>query len=243
MSRRSMRARMWVPALVCAALLLPVAAQQPVQDPITAKTFEIHYKSLADAAHVVSPLLSAEGELTQRPRLSTLVVQDRRSVLGRVYELLAGWDLPPQNVEITLTLLLGRDSRQGDPEAPQADHGLSKEVRGVLDKLSNFTKWTTYEPLGSRSVTGTEGSTVVANLSDEYRVIFIVESVHEEHGTVKFEKLQLQRIVRDEDGTQRAEDLYTAGMVLPAAKLKLVGAAAGHDSSRALFLALQAQPR
>jgi len=237
--------RRFVLSLLLAALVccLPAAAQPAANDPLTARTFEIHYKPLADAADVVSPLLSESGEIAFRPRLKTLVIEDRRSVLGRIHELLKGWDLPPRNVDVTLTLLLGSDSRREDPAAPKADHGLSHEVRGVLEKLSNFTKWTTYEPLGSRSVTGTEGATVITDLSDDYRVTFVVESVHQDHGTVKFERLQLQRVVREDDGGETIEDLFTAGMVMPSGKLKLVGAAADPNSDRAIFLALETRPR
>jgi hypothetical protein len=227
--------------LVLAAV--PAASQPAPGDRITARAFEIHYQPLVDAADVISPLLSEDGTVALRPRLSVLVVEDRRAVLDRVADLLEEWDVPPPNVEITLSLFLGIDRRDEDPRAPRADHGLSREVRGVLEKVSNFTKWTTYEPLGSRSVTGTEGDTVVANLSDEYRVVFVVESVHETHGAVKFERLQLQRITVDEDGAESVDELYTAAMVLPAGKLKLVGAASDPNSRRALFLALQARPR
>jgi len=239
------RARRWPigPAAALVLLAAPAFAQPPAPGRVEARAFEIHYESLVDAADVISPLLSDEGTVTLRPRLSTLVVEDRRAILDRVAGLLEGWDLPPRNVEITLSLFLGIDRRDEDPRSPKADHGLSLEVRGVLEKLSDFTKWTTYEPLGSRSVTGTEGDTVVANLSDEYRVVFVVESVHETHGAVKFERLQLQRITLEEDGSESVEDLYTAGMVLPAGKLRLVGAASDPNSRRALFLALQTRAR
>lgn len=248
MSRSVCRAYRRSVVALCAVCLLSVApapAQPRAGDPVSARAFEIHYQALTDAADVISPLLSEQGKMTLRPRLSppTLVVEDRLSVLERVRDLLTDWDLPPQNVEITLSLFLGTDSRTQDPRAPQADHGLSKEVRGVLDKLSDFTKWTNYEPLGSRSVTGTEGDTVVANLSDEFRVTIVVESVDPNHGTVKFEKLQLQRITREDDGSESIEDMYTAGAVLPAGKLKLIGAAVAPDSKRVLFLALQTRPR
>ena len=221
----------------------PAAAQEPTEDPILARAFEVHYHALADAADLIDPLLSESGVITLRKRLGTLVVEDRTSILDRVGALLEGWDLPPRNVEITLTLFLGTDRRGEDPEAPQADHGLSKEVRGVMEKLSNFMKWTTYEPLGSRSVFGTAGDTVVANLTDEFRVVLVLESVHRTHGTVKFEKLQLQRISVAEDGTEHVESLYTAGAVIPPDRLTVVGAATDPGSKRALFLALQTRPR
>ena len=237
------RGGMALALVVCLLAGAPLAAQSEDRDPVTARAFEVQYQPLIDAADLISPLLSDEGTVSMRPRLSTLVVEDRRSVLARVSDLLRSWDLPPRNVEITLTLFLGIDRRDEDPGAPTADGGLSTEVRGVLEKLSNFTKWTSYERLGSRSVTGTEGDTIVANLSDEYRVVFIVESVHKTHGAVRFERLQLQRVSLDEDGTEKVEPLYTAGMVLPPGKLKLVGAASDPNSRRALFLALQARPR
>ena len=235
-----------IPRLAIGVLLLAapgVMAQETTDDPIRARAFEVHYQPLVDAADVIDPLLSEDGTVTLLRRLSTLVVEDRGSVLERVEDLLESWDVPPRNGQITFSLFLGVDRRHEDPSAPKADHGLSKEVRGVLDKLANFTRWTTYEQLGSRSVTGTEGDTVVADLSDEYRVVFVVESVHKTHGAVKFERLQLQRVSRDEDGTPSVENLFTAGLVLPPGKLRLVGAASDPNSKRALFLALQAQAR
>jgi len=221
----------------------PAAAQEVVEDRVLARAFEVQYHALADAADLIEPLLSESGVITLRRRLRTLVVEDRPSILDRVEALLEGWDLPPRNVEITLTLFLGTERRGEDPEAPQADYGLSKEVRGVMEKLSNFMKWTTYEPLGSRSVVGTAGDTVVANLTDEYRVVLKLESVHRTHGTVKFEKVQLQRISVAEDGTEHVENIYTAGVVIPPDRLTVVGAASDPRSKRALFLALQTRPR
>jgi hypothetical protein len=175
--------------------------------------------------------------------LNTLVVQDRESVLDRVAALLERFDLPPRNVELTLALFLGTDRREELKEPGTPDGSLSQEVRGVMEAISNFTKWTDYEPLGSRSVTGVEGGQTTANLSDDYRVIFVVESVHEGQQAVKIRNFSLQRVRREEDGTQRYVELYTSDMVLPVGRLQVVGAAAGADAKRALFLTLQAQAR
>ena len=60
---------------------------------------------------------------------------------------------------------------------------------------------TAYDSLGSRSVNGAEGAEVVATLSEEYRVVFAVESVHEAQGVVKFKQLSLQQLRRDPDGS------------------------------------------
>jgi hypothetical protein len=233
------------------ALLLAVAALGTVvepplraeaeEDPLLARAYEVRYRSLDDAYEVISAVLSPEGDVTFRRRLKTLVVQDRASVLDRVAALLESYDVPPRNAEITISLVLGTDRR--DTEEEDGEANLSKEVRGILESLGNFTRWTDYEPLGSRSVTGAEGDRVVANLSEEYRVVFVLESVLEKQGKIKFERFALQRLQTQEGGTGRFEDLYVAGLTLTADRVTLVGAAQDPASKTALFLAVQAAPR
>ncbi len=210
-------------------------------DPIGARAYEVRYRALSDAAELVEGLLSAEGVLTLKPRLKTLVVEDRNSVLDRVDSLLESFDLPPRSVEVTVTLFLGRRE-----EPPGGDSGgavpLSREVRGVIETLGDFTRWTSYEPLGSGSVVGVEGALLETSLTAEYLVSFTVESIHA-NGAVKFQRFSLQRIERKEDGSEERVNLYTAGMVVDAGDLTLLVAASGPDADRALFLALQAEPR
>jgi len=236
-------------ALLAASLLLLAgfagARAGDDDDPVLARAFTVHYRSLTDAAELVDELLSAEGSLTLKPRLRTLIVEDHRSVLDRVAALLESFDLPPRHVEVTLSLFLGRREEEPggvpDGRAPE----LSREVRGMLESLGDFTKWTAYEPLGSRSITGIEGDEVVANVAGDYRVAFTVASVHESQGAtrIKFERFTLEREVTLGDGGRKVEELYTAGMVVDADKLTLVVAASAPDSKRALFLALQVHPR
>lgn len=224
-------------------LIVGIAGWAPVaaEDPLEARPFEVHFRPLVDVAELIDPLLSDEGRIILRPRLKTLIVEDRRSVLDRVRMLVEDYDLPPGNVELTFSLFLGR--REDGVPSPHANYGLSEDVRGVLDQLSDFTKWTTYEPLGSRSVTGTEGDRVEVDLSDEFRVVFTIESIHKTHGAVKFESLQLQRVEVLEQGAENVKDLYRASLVLPPGELYMVGAAADPNSKRALFLALKTQAR
>jgi hypothetical protein len=223
--------------------LLALCTALGADEGVRARAFEVHHRPLADAADLVSPLLSEEGTLTLRPRLQTLVVEDRPAVLERVAALLDSWDLPPRNAEVTLSLFLGTDRREEGAGSGGSASDLSREVRGVLETLADFTKWTSYEPLGSRSVTGAEGAEVVARLSDEFRVVFVVESVHESQGLIKFRWFTLQRVRHDDDGAEQVEDLYRTGMSLSAGRLHVVGAAADPNSQRALFLTLQARPR
>jgi hypothetical protein len=231
--------RGWVLAVV-AALLLPAAAA--AGEPLRARAFEVRHRPLTDAAELISSLLSPEGLVTLQPRLKTLVVQDREEVLQRVAALLADFDVPPRQAEVIVGLFLGSDSRAAAAGAI-APEALAREVRGVSETLGDFTKWTSYEPLGSRAVTGVEGARISARISDEYRVVFELESVQEAQGIVRFRTFTLERLLKLPEGGERAEEIYTTSIVLPAGQMLVVGAARGPDSRRALFLTLQARPR
>ena len=179
--------------------------------------------------------------MTLRTQVSRLVVRDRRSVLEEVAALLQSFDLPPRNVEVTLSLFLGRDRREaGRQLRPES---FARDVRGVTETLGDFTKWTAYEPLGTQAVIGAEGSRVSVDLSEDYRVVFQVEEVQESPGTVRLKDVSLQRLVRTADGGVRPQDLHTSTIVLPVGRLLVVGAAQKPDSRQALFLTLQARPR
>jgi hypothetical protein len=237
-------ARIALMVSILAGSLTGVAlAQTDVEDPIEARTFRVYYKALADAADVVGPLLSDDGSLTMRKRLNTLVVQDRLSVLDRVGLLLEGFDLPPRNVEVTLTLFLGMVRQDDEDGAASSSNVMTREIRGIVETLKDFTKFHDYEPLGSRSINGLEGASVTADLTDDYRVVFTVDAVDERRGVVKFERVVLQRLERDAEGHETAEELYSMAMVMEMDRLRVVGAASGPDSKRALFLTVQVSER
>lgn len=231
--------------LLCAlsALMLTGAWAQGNGGPLLARAFEVRYKPLADIADLVTPLLSTDGTMMLQPNLKTMVVEDRAAVLEKVGHLLESYDIPPKNVEVTLSLFLGSDRRPEPRREAEPGGTFSKEVRGVLESLGDFTKWTAYEPLGSRSVTGMEGGEVTANITDDYRVVFAVDSVHEGQGKVKFRRVSLQRLVHSYEGADEIEDLYTAGMLLSVGRLHVVGAAREPKSNRALFLFVQVETR
>lgn len=239
--RRAGAAIAWTMALLGA--LAAVAADVPptAPDPISARAYAVKFKTLPDAAEIVSPLLSAQGTVTLQPRLKTLTVQDRVSVLDRIGALLQSFDTAPRNVEIAMSLFLGTDRREQEAGRVIPPTTMTRDVRGIAESLGDFTKWNSYEPLGGRAVTGVEGGRVTVNLSDEYRVAYDVETVQDQ--SVRLRHFVLQRVTRDADGKDRIQDVYAADVVLPVGRMLMIGAAQNPESKRALFLTLQARPR
>jgi hypothetical protein len=217
------------------------SAVAPGTDPLSARAYEVKFKSLADAAELVTPLLTTQGSVTLQPRLKTLTIQDRTSVLDRVASLLASFDVAPRNVEISMSLFLGTDRREQEAGRLVPPSSMTRDVRGIAETLGDFTKWNAYEPLGGRAVTGVEGGRVTVGLSDEYRVSYDIETVRDQ--SVKLANFVLQRITRGPDGKEKVLDVYSASVVLPVGRQLMLGAAQNPDSKRALFLTLQARPR
>lgn len=232
-------------ALVLAVLAGGPLAAEGSEDRVVAKSFEVRYRPIADAVDLVSAVLSDRGSVSMQPRLKRIVVQDRAEVLERVAGMLADFDIPPRAVEVTVSLFLGTDRRTAEAGRNALPPEVARELRGVRETLADFTRWTAYDALGSRAVACVEGSEVTADISPEYRVWFVVDGVSQAEGEdrVSFRRFRLMRVIRTGDGGERTENLYDTGIVLPAGRDLLLGAAQSPDSDRALFLKLLAKVR
>ncbi len=231
--------------LACASLAVAgsaSAASSSEPGPVLARSYEIRFRPLADAADLVSTVLSPDGSVTLRPKLRMLVVQDHAQVLDRVGSLLQSFDLPPRSVEVTLGLFLGVDRREAEA-GREAAPSPSRDVRGVTESLSDFTRWTSYESLGSRSVVGAEGSRVVSDLGDDYRVEFDLEGADPANKVIRFRNVSLLHVIRTAGGEERTQVVYTVDVVVNADQMKIVGIAKGPESKKALFLSLKARLR
>lgn len=239
-------------ALALAACLLAtlafapaVANEAPGEDRVATRAFEIKFRSVADASELVSPLLSAEGTVTLQPRLRVLTVRDRGSILEQVASVLEAFDVPPRNVEVTVGLFLGTDRRDQEAGRRTAAPVPSREVRGVSETLGDFTKWNEYAPLGSRAITGAEGSRVEVPISDEYRVSYEIDAVKESASGshLRLRGFTLERRVERPGAEPEWRLVYRADVLLPAGRMLVVGAAQNPESKRALFVTLKARPR
>lgn len=240
----------WIVALFIVLLTLGGSAwgQAPAEtteDPIRAGVFVVHHKPLADAFDVVSAILSADGQITLQRRAQTLVVKDHASVLELIGPALVEYDLPPRNIDITLSLMLAEDtrSRESGRNAPQqrlyTDTGGIQDV--PADVLQRIGRLTEYQPLGTKAVAAIEGGSVTVALSDDYRVLLEVGEAVD--GVIQFDSLTLQSVLRGEDGTVSYRDEYKAEVNVKTGQTFMLGAAKNPNSRRALFLAIQAKPR
>ena len=203
--------------------------------PISVRVFTIKFRNPSDVAQLVTPLLSERGSITTGPpRLRTLTVQDRPEVLGRIADLITSYDLPPRNVQFTVTLIMATRNEE-------AGQSISREVRGISEALPDITRWTNYKTLDSVTISGSEGSRTTRDLADAYRITFDLESVSDARGIIRLNPFSLEKVDKGVTGAPVFTSVYTTTVNLTNDKLLTIGAAKSETSPRALFLAIRAR--
>lgn len=233
--------------LLAAGLLAPppaAAAERPAVSSaersreasatVAARVFKIQFKDPSDVAQLVGQLLTEKGSVSFSPKLKTLTVQDRRDVLDRIQEVVNSYDLPPRNVQLTVTLIL---ARMGDQAKKQP---ISREVRGIADSLLNLPNWTEYKTLGSAAISGSEGGKASVDI-DDFRIELDIESVSESRGIIRLNPLVLQRAVKGADGAVNYRSVYRQTCNLTNDRLLTIGATKSESDSKAVFLAIRAR--
>ena len=219
-------------ALASDALELPAACEGKR---LETRVLEIKFKPLAEAAALVDQLLGPCGSYRVPKALGVVAVEDERANLERVSEALAGWDVPPPVVEVSVSLVLATR------DAPPAG-GIAEELRDVSETLSRVTRWTNYERIGSATLRIAEGSRAEADLGDRYRVAFRVGSVDPDRGIVHLEPFDLLRMPHPNEAASglRSPRLLLANSALNVfeGRPNFVGAPS-RTRDRAIFLALE----
>ncbi len=201
---------------------------------LSIKVYTIKFKNVEDVVALISPLLSDFGSLTFQPKLKTITVQDFPINLKKIGEAIKGYDLPPKNVEVIINLIMASEKSQR--------HGsIAKEIRGVSETLSDFTKWTDYERIGSVVMTSVEGGESASTIGEQHRVKFIIDYVNESRHIIKFKQFSLEKLSKSEN-VEKYSPLWVweTGPNLVDGKLLVVGAAKQPGSEKALFLTIQA---
>lgn len=204
------------------------------EEDLSIKVYTIKFKDVEDVVMLISPLLSDFGSLIVQPKLKTITAQDFPIHLKKIGEAIKGYDLPPKNVEVIIHLIMASEKGQR--------HGsIAKEIRGVSETLSDFTKWTNYERIGSVVMTSVEGGESASTIGEQYRVKFIIEYVNESRCIIKFSQFSLEKRSMSKD-VEKYNPLWVweTGPNLVDGKLLVVGAAKQPGSKKALFLTIQA---
>lgn len=226
----------WLLIVMVLFTALPIFSQQAQisEKDLSIKVYTIKFKDVEDVVTLISPLLSDFGSLTVQPKLKTITVEDFTLNLNKIGEAIKGYDLPPKNVEVIINLIMA--SEKGEK------HGsIAKEIRGVSETLSDFTKWTDYERIGSVVMTSVEGGESASTIGERYRVKFIIEYVNEIRRVIKFSQFLLEKRTMSEEGSQYGSLWkWETGPNLVDGKLLVVGAAKQPGSKKALFLTIQA---
>ena len=74
---------------------------------LTTKTFAVHYRSIDEFIPLTQALISNKGTITPNATMNVMVVQDYPTNLKRVDSLLLSYDLPLQQMRITIQLVQG----------------------------------------------------------------------------------------------------------------------------------------
>jgi hypothetical protein len=201
---------------------------------LVTKVIEVRFKPLGEAALLVDQLLGPCGSYSVPKTLRLITVEDEPQIVERVGQALASWDVPPRSAEVTISLILAL-------REPSEGLGIRDEIRDVSETLSQLTRYTSFERLGSATVKVIDGAAAEADLGDRYRVSFRVGGIDAERGIVHLEPFDLLQLpAPNETGARlpQARRLLGTALNLPQGRLHLIGAPA-RDRDRAIFLALE----
>ncbi len=169
------------------ALVLALAATASAEPLLKTEVFEIHWRSVEDAAQFVRPLVSLDARIAIEPKLHLLTITDREENLRSIRAAIRGFDRPPR--EVGISLLLVRASREG------GNRPISADLLSIKDRVDPLQSFTDYKVLGEATLEGTEGGDLSASLGKEesYKVSFRIGAADDRRGVVRFDDLTLSK--------------------------------------------------
>jgi len=212
-----------------------VAAEAPpaTEDSLSTRSFVIRHKDPDDVVSLIRPALSEDAAVLIQSKISTLTVTDHPARLDRVEVLLAGFDLPPRDVRMSINLLRGTRGAPGS-RARVSSGSLPPSLR-------QLTQWLNYELLGGMTLQASEGENSSLLLGEEYRVRFGVATVDDRNGRVRLKNFVLERRVMDPREGETYVTLFDTVVNLKSGTPYVFGATRGQHASVALFLSISAE--
>ncbi|MBI4161296.1 MAG: hypothetical protein HY509_02485 [Acidobacteria bacterium] len=235
---RRRAARLAVRALLALGLwlLAPAVRSEPEAPGLETRVFQIHFKEVSDIFLLIEDQVGETGAIWMQPKLKTISVTDTPENLDRIARLIAEYDLPPRNIEVTFRLILASTrATEGQVEPPR--------VRDIIRKIDEVTtRWGNYRLLGSATVIGTEGERSELMVGEEYRIGFWIEYAGERQGvvTVRLADFSLERLQEDPEKKPGFVPLLTTSLNLKRDQLYILGTSKSESHDRALFVAISA---
>jgi hypothetical protein len=228
------------PLLLIVAMVAAAGAQDSGgEDGLETRVFEIHFKEVSDIFLLIEGQVSMAGSIWMQPKLKTISVTDRPAVLERIATLIAEYDLPPRNVEVSFSLILASTSEIQGPGKPPTIRKYLEYFRKI-DEVTN--RWGNYRLVGSATVVGTEGERSELKVGEQYRIGFLIEFAGERQGviTVRLADFSLERLEEDPENRPEFVPLLSTSLNLNRDQLYILGASKSEAHDRALFVAISA---
>jgi hypothetical protein len=239
-SRRAALLRLAFGAAVLVALShVAVAAASATPSVIVIRVFTLHYRRAEEVALLVRPLLTDDGSVILQPRLNTLTVRDTSAAVDKAAQAIASYDLPPRNVEISVTLLkASSEPKQPGPGGPIDRRPVSEVIIGVGEQLKRRFNFKDYQRLDSVVVQGTEGDSVAYAIGGDYRLAFLVDPSGSE-SVIRLKDLSLERIRKDEKGIETRREILKTSINVQAGHTYICGIGRDESASAALFVVFE----
>jgi CheY-like chemotaxis protein len=198
---------------------------------LTTRAFVINHKDLDDVVSLIRPVLSEDSSVLIQSKIRTVTVTDGAEALERVAALIAGFDLPPHDVSITINLI--KASRAGP--GPRTN---TRRFR-LPPSLRRLTQWLDYELLGGMSILTTEAEDSSLILGEIYRIRFSMDLVDDRAGKIRLTSFVLERRGR-EPGEDEYVPIFDTAVNLRSGTPYVFGATRGENAQNALFLSVTA---
>lgn len=174
-------------------LLLLVAGAAAAAEPTEVRVIQLRHKPARDGVSIAESMLTDSGSVMLQPRLNTLTVQDTATVVRRIAEALASWDVAasPYRVRVRLVLASTAPVPTGQP-APR--------LVGFGSELVRMFRWGGFEDIDSVEVEAREGTAVEVKAARGYGVRFSLRAVPADPQRVQLAPLEVTRLAGQEHG-------------------------------------------
>lgn len=225
----------WAGLAVALALtvMAPVAlvAQAGADDTtdLVIEAITLRYRNAAQAVQVVHPLLSGRGTVELQPGGNTLVLRDVPRAIERIMPLLREFDQPANLVTVRVQIVAASSETGGSQVGPSLPAAL-------ISRLQDLLRYENYSLLAKTEFAVQEGLEAAYELSNEYRVDFMLGRLLEDRRiSLKGFKISRRR------GDGEMAPLIHTNLNLNLGRPMVLGLAESESSDRALMVVVECQ--